>query len=94
MRAQNLEPDKALNLLVRNGNKKLFLEFGYSLMRLVLLLLCIVIFSSCASSGEKVVKPRTHKMWAKGNKYVIDIPVGARHIQLFERKRTKTVRMR
>jgi hypothetical protein len=40
------------------------------------------------------VKPRTHKMWARGNRYVIDIPVGARHIRMFERKRTKIVRMK
>lgn len=64
------------------------------MLRLVIFFLGFVILCSCASSGEKVVKPRTHKMWAKGNKYVIDIPVGARHIQLFERKRTKTVRMK
>jgi len=49
---------------------------------------------SCASSGERVVRPRTHKMWAKGNHYVIDIPVGTRHIRMFERKRTKMVRMK
>ncbi len=51
---------------------------------------------SCSSSkdGTKVLKPKTHKIWAKGNKYLIDIPVGVRHIHLFERKRTKTVRMK
>jgi hypothetical protein len=53
-----------------------------------LLLLC------CSSSGTKVVKPRTHKIWAKGNRYVIDIPVGNRHIRMLERKRTKIVRMK
>jgi hypothetical protein len=68
--------------------------FGFYMIRLVLLLICVLSISACASSGEKVVKPRTHKMWARGNKYVIDIPVGARHIQLIERKRTKTVRMK
>jgi len=49
---------------------------------------------ACSSSGQKVVKPRTHKMWSKGNRYVIDIPIGARHIRMFERKRTKIVRMK
>jgi len=62
--------------------------------RLVLVTMSSLLLFSCASSGEKVVRPRTHKMWARGNRYVIDIPVGARHIQLFERKRTKLVRMK
>lgn len=63
-------------------------------MRLFCCLLAIVFFTSCKSSkGTKAVKPKTHKVWARDNKYIIDIPVGARHIRLFERKRTKTVRM-
>jgi hypothetical protein len=41
-----------------------------------------------------VLKPKYHKVWAKGNKYLIDIPVGTRHIHLFERRRTKTVSMK
>lgn len=49
---------------------------------------------ACSSSGKKVVKPRYHHMWAKGNKYLIDIPVGNRHIRLFQRKRTKAVSMK
>lgn len=61
---------------------------------IIYILIGCLLLISCASSGEKVVKPRTHKMWARGNKYVIDIPVGARHIRLFERKRTKMVRMK
>jgi hypothetical protein len=62
--------------------------------RLLSVILSTLLLLSCASTGEKVVKPRTHKMWAKGNRYVIDIPVGARHIRIFERKRTKMVRMK
>lgn len=62
--------------------------------RLIILLLGAFLLFSCGSSGTKVVKPRTHKMWAKGNRYVIDIPVGNRHIRMFERKRTKMVRMK
>jgi hypothetical protein len=62
--------------------------------RLLSIILSTLLLLSCASTGEKVVKPRTHKMWAKGNRYVIDIPVGARHIRIFERKRTKMVRMK
>ncbi|MBN8575909.1 MAG: hypothetical protein KF775_14105 [Cyclobacteriaceae bacterium] len=60
----------------------------------VFLLLLFVSACGTVGKGQKVVKPRTHKMWAKGNRYVIDIPVGNRHIQMFERKRTKTVRMK
>jgi hypothetical protein len=44
--------------------------------------------------GTKVLKPKYHKVWAKGNKYLIDIPVGTRHIHLFERRRTRTVTMK
>jgi hypothetical protein len=62
--------------------------------RLFIATVCTLLLFSCASAGEKVVKPRTHKMWARGNRYVIDIPVGARHIRMFERKRTKIVRMK
>ncbi|HTH56550.1 MAG TPA: hypothetical protein VL728_10940 [Cyclobacteriaceae bacterium] len=64
-------------------------------MRLALVMLCSVFLVSCKAptGGTKVVKPKTHKMWAKGNKYLIDIPIGARHLHLFERRRTKTVRM-
>jgi hypothetical protein len=64
------------------------------MQRLFIATVCTFLLLSCASSGEKVVKPKTHKMWARGNRYVIDIPVGARHIRLFERKRTKMVRMK
>ena len=51
--------------------------------------------SSCGSSKNttEVVKPRYHHTWAK-NRYRIDIPIGARHIRMFERKRTKTVNMK
>jgi PBP1b-binding outer membrane lipoprotein LpoB len=62
--------------------------------RFILVILGALLLLSCASAGEKVVKPRTHKMWARGNRYVIDIPVGTRHIRMFERKRTKIVRMK
>ncbi len=62
--------------------------------RLFIAMVSTLLLFSCASSGEKVVKPKTHKMWARGNRYVIDIPLGARHIRLFERKRTKMVRMK
>ncbi|MCU0420148.1 MAG: hypothetical protein MUC38_10905 [Cyclobacteriaceae bacterium] len=62
------------------------------------LIVCLVIVlaaSGCRSSrGTTVVQPKTYKVWPKGNKYRISIPVGARRINLFERKRTKTVRMR
>jgi hypothetical protein len=64
------------------------------LKRLLFATLCTSMLFSCASSGEKVVKPKTHKMWARGNRYVIDIPVGARHIRMFERKRTRMVKMK
>jgi len=63
-------------------------------MRLAIFILCAVSVASCRMfTGTKVLKPKTHKVWAKGNKYLIDIPIGARHLHLFERKRTKTVRM-
>ncbi|MCX8492409.1 MAG: hypothetical protein ORN54_15235 [Cyclobacteriaceae bacterium] len=60
-----------------------------------LLIICLA-FASCHSSGtsKKVVKPRYHNVWAKGNKYRIDIPIGNRHIRLLERKRVKTTRMK
>jgi hypothetical protein len=62
------------------------------------LLLLITLVSGCGlfdkGRGQKVVKPRTHKVWAKGNRYRIDIPIGNRHIRMFERKRTKMVRMK
>ncbi len=58
----------------------------------------IVLLSGCgsskATSSKKVVKPRYHHVWAKGNKYRIDIPIGNRHIRLFQRKRTKAVNMK
>jgi hypothetical protein len=57
-------------------------------------IILLLILSSCASSGKKVVKPRYHHVWAKGNKYRIDIPVGNRHIRMFQRKRTKAVSMK
>ncbi|HLZ17328.1 MAG TPA: hypothetical protein VKQ08_09825 [Cyclobacteriaceae bacterium] len=65
-------------------------------MRLLVLLLIVGCSGSCASQkgGTKVLRPRYHKVWAKGNKYLIDIPVGARHIRLFERRRTKVVSMK
>jgi hypothetical protein len=63
-------------------------------MKHAFLLLTGMLLLSCAAGGEKVVKPRTHKIFPRGNKYVIDIPVGTRHIQLFKRKRTKMVRMK
>jgi hypothetical protein len=63
-----------------------------------LLLLFVTIASGCSlldkGRSQKVVKPRTHKVWAKGNRYRIDIPIGNRHIRMFERKRTKVVRMK
>ncbi len=63
-------------------------------MRLLIFLLLMFSVCSCRSmKGTKVTKPKTHKIGAKGNKYLIDIPVGVRHIHLFERRRTKTVRM-
>jgi len=65
-------------------------------MRLIILSILILGISSCKSShgNTKVLKPKYHKVWAKGNKYLIDIPVGTRHIHLFERRRTKTVSMK
>ncbi|HCW05975.1 MAG TPA: hypothetical protein DGG95_01270 [Cytophagales bacterium] len=65
------------------------------MMRLSPFLFLIVVAIGCSSksSSTKVVKPKTHRIWAKGNKYLIDIPVGTRHIHLFERKRTKTIKM-
>jgi hypothetical protein len=61
----------------------------------VFVILAAAIISSCGSSKgtTEVVKPRYHHTWAK-NRYRIDIPIGARHIRMFERKRTKTVNMR
>jgi len=59
-----------------------------------LLIVIALILLSCSSSGTKVVKPRYHHVWAKGNKYRIDIPIGNRHIRMFERKRTRAVKMK
>ncbi|MCE2894297.1 MAG: hypothetical protein LW721_07645 [Flammeovirgaceae bacterium] len=61
---------------------------------LVFAVIAILLFSCGSSGGTKVVKPRYHHVWARGNKYRIDIPIGSRHIRMFERKRTKTVRMK
>ena len=60
-----------------------------------LLFLCFLL-ASChgTNASKKVVKPRYHHVWAKGNKYRIDIPIGNRHIRLFQRKRTKAVKMK
>ncbi|MBS1556604.1 MAG: hypothetical protein JSU09_16930 [Bacteroidetes bacterium] len=63
-------------------------------MRFVLFIVFIVACVACSSSGKKVVKPRYHHVWAKGNKYRIDIPIGNRHIRMFQRKRTKAVSMK
>ncbi|MFM8911422.1 MAG: hypothetical protein ACKOE6_00710 [Flammeovirgaceae bacterium] len=62
-------------------------------MRLLLFGLLFTLLA-CSSSGKKVVKPRYHHVWAKGNKYRIDIPIGNRHIRMFQRKRTKAVSMK
>lgn len=62
--------------------------------RFIFGIISMLLLSSCIGSGERVVKPRTHKMWARGNRYVIDIPVGARHIRMIERKRTRMVRVK
>jgi hypothetical protein len=64
------------------------------MIRIFLTLALILTFTACGSKGTKVIKPKTHKVWARGNKYLIDIPVGARRIQLFERRKTKTVNMK
>lgn len=68
--------------------------FRSNMARAFFFLLSICLLASCSSRGTKVVKPKTHKVWANGNKYLIDIPVGTRHIHLFERKRTKAVKMK
>src|SRR6185369_7205627 len=77
-------------------NKKLFSSVGKVKMRLIILSILILGIGSCKSSkgNTKVLKPKYHKVWAKGNKYLIDIPVGTRHIHLFERRRTKAVTMK
>jgi hypothetical protein len=64
------------------------------LLWLVLIVLVWGCGSSSSASSKKVVKPRYHHVWAKGNKYRIDIPIGNRHIRLFQRKRTKAVKMK
>jgi hypothetical protein len=65
------------------------------MMRPIILLLALLATASCSSrGGTRVLKPKYHKTWPHGNKYVIDIPVGVRHIHLFERRRTKTVTMK
>jgi uncharacterized protein YceK len=63
---------------------------------LIFSLLILSGLSGCGSSRTTttVVQPRTYKVWPKGNKHRINIRVGARRIQLLERKRTKKVRMR
>ncbi|MFM8738634.1 MAG: hypothetical protein ACKOC0_00355 [Cytophagales bacterium] len=63
-------------------------------MRFLFLIAFIVACVACSSSGKNVVKPRYHHVWAKGNKYRIDIPIGNRHIRMFQRKRTKAVSMK
>ncbi|MBS1682860.1 MAG: hypothetical protein JST48_14195 [Bacteroidetes bacterium] len=74
--------------------KSYFRGLQAQLMRLLVFILMLLFMFSCKSTrSTKVVKPKTHKIWAKGNKYLIDIPVGVRHIHLFKRRRIKTVRM-
>ncbi|MFM8850935.1 MAG: hypothetical protein ACKOE5_11125 [Cytophagales bacterium] len=63
-------------------------------MRFLFLIVFIVACVACSSSSKKVIKPRYHHVWAKGNKYRIDIPIGNRHIRMFQRKRTKAVSMK
>jgi hypothetical protein len=64
-------------------------------MRILLFaILAILLFSCSATSSKKVMKPRYHHVWARGNKYRIDIPIGNRHLRMFERKRTKAIRMK
>jgi hypothetical protein len=50
--------------------------------------------TGCTSAQHTtdVVKPKYHRAPVT-NKWVIDIPVGARHIRFLERKRTKVVKM-
>ena len=47
-----------------------------------------------SDSSKKAAKPRYHHVWAGGNKYRIDIPIGNRHIRMLGRKRTKAVKMK
>jgi uncharacterized protein YceK len=63
---------------------------------LIFSFLILLMLGGCGSSRNTttVVQPRSYKVWPKGNKYRINIRVGARRIQLLERKRTKKVRMR
>lgn len=65
-----------------------------ALSLILLLSLCLLV--SCRSSKNKtqVLRPKTHKIWPAGNKYVIDIPVGARHIRLLKRRTTKMETLR
>ncbi|MBS1949942.1 MAG: hypothetical protein OJF59_002417 [Cytophagales bacterium] len=62
------------------------------MLRIVFLILLAVLLTSCHSSktSTKVLRPKTHNVWPAGNKYLIDIPVGVRHIHLFKRRTTKT----
>ena len=43
-------------------------------------------------NSTAVVRPRYH-MTSPKNRWLVDIPIGARHIRILERKRTKVVRM-
>jgi hypothetical protein len=51
------------------------------------------VFSKNSGSTTKVVRPKYHKTGPKDHQWLVDIPVGARHIRFFERKRTQVVRM-
>ncbi len=66
-------------------------------MRKVFFVLIVLIGAgmlSCGSSQNTtaVLKPRYHHISAT-RRWRIDIPVGARHIRLLERKRTQIVKM-
>ena len=61
----------------------------------VLIVLTGGVLLSCGSSQgtTKVLKPRYHNILPT-KRWRIDIPIGARHIRLLERKRTQIVKMR
>ena len=64
--------------------------------KLHIAILALLVLASCGGSrgSTKVTKPRYHHVWAKGNRYRIDIPIGNRHIRFLERKRTKAITMK
>jgi hypothetical protein len=59
------------------------------------LLGCLLLTGCGSADGSRIVKPRYHRVLpVKVKEYRINWRIGKRHIKLFKRQRTKTIKTR